>query len=73
MVTSGGELLNEEKFDIMDDARRKLALWRFLYYKVRPHSSFGNQTPAEARRTGDQFKGSAPGALAQTDDKEYGN
>ena len=67
------ELLNEEMFDSLDDARRKLALWRYDYNNVRPHSSLGNQTPAEARRTLEQFEGSAPGALAQTDDEEYEN
>ncbi|MDG1334977.1 MAG: integrase core domain-containing protein, partial [Tateyamaria sp.] len=36
-------------FDTLDNARRKLALWRYDYNNVRPHSSLGNQTPAEAR------------------------
>ena len=67
------ELLNEEMFDSLADARRKLALWRYDYNNVRPHSSLGNQTPAEARRTLEQFEGSAPGALAQTNDEEYEN
>ena len=67
------ELLNEEMFDSLDDARRKLALWRYDYNNVRPHSSLGNQTPLEARRTLEQFEGSAPGALAQTNDDEYEN
>ena len=58
--------LNEEMFDSLDDARRKLALWRYDYNNVRPHSSLGNQTPAEARRAHEQFEGSAPDALAQT-------
>ncbi len=61
------ELLNEESFDTLDDARRKLALWRYDYNALRPHSSLGNQTPLEARRTLEQFEGSAPGALAQND------
>ena len=65
------EFLNEEMFDSLEDARRKLALWRYDYNNVRPHSSLGNQTPAEARRTLEQFEGSAPGALAQSDDGEY--
>lgn len=65
------ELLNEEIFDTLDDARRKLALWRYDYNAVRPHSSLGNQTPAEARRTLEQFEGSAPGALAQTEPRDY--
>ena len=60
------ECLNEEMFDNLDDARRKLALWRYDYNNVRPHSSLGNQTPAEARRTLERIEASAPGALAQT-------
>ena len=54
------ELLNEEIFDTLDDARGKLALWRYDYNNVIPRSSLDNQTPAEARR-----------ALEQTDDEEY--
>ena len=65
------ELLNEETFDTLDDARRKLALWRYDYNNVRPHSSLGNQTPAQARRALEQFEGSAHDALAQTSDEEY--
>ena len=67
------ELLNEEMFDNLDDVRRKLALWRYNYNNVRPHSSLGNQTPAEARRTLEQFEGSAPGALAQNETEDYEN
>ena len=67
------EILNEEMFDSLDDARRKLALWRYDYNNVRPHSSLGNQTPAEARRTLEQFEGSAPGEFAKTNDKDYEN
>jgi len=66
------ELLNEEIFDTLDDARRKPALWRYDYNNVRPHSSLGNQTPVEARRALEQFEDSAQAAFAQTDDKEYG-
>ena len=65
------ELLNEEIFDTLDDARRKLALWRYDYNNVRPHSSLGNQTPAEARRALEQFEGSTHDDLAQTDNGEY--
>jgi putative transposase len=65
------ECLNEEMFDSLDDARRKLALWRYDYNNVRPHSLLGNQTPVEARRTLEQFEGSAPDALAQATDDEY--
>jgi putative transposase len=57
----------------LDDARRKLALWRYDYNNVRPHSSLGNQTPAKARRTLEQVEGSAHDALAQTEDEEYEN
>lgn len=65
------ELLNEEIFDSLDDARRKLALWRYDYNTVRPHSSLGNQTPQQARRALEQFEGSAPGALAPDGEAEY--
>ena len=65
------ELLNEEIFDTLDDASRKLALWRYDYNNVRPHSSLGNQTPAEARRVLEQFEGSTHDALAKTDNEEY--
>ncbi|MDD9746847.1 integrase core domain-containing protein, partial [Marinovum sp. PR37] len=67
------ELLNEEIFDTLDDARRKLALWRYDYNTVRPHSSLGNQTPQHARRALEQFEGSAPGALAPDGEPEYPN
>lgn len=65
------ELLNEELFDSLDDARRKLALWRYDYNQVRPHSSLENNTPAEARRTLELNEGSAPGALAQPETDQY--
>lgn len=67
------ELLNEEIFDSLDDARRKLALWRYDYNTVRPHSSLANQTPLQARRALEQFEGSAPGALAPDGEAEYPN
>ena len=65
------ELLNEELFDALDDARRKLALWRYHYNNVRPHSSLGNQTPTEARRALELDEGSTPQALAQTETPDY--
>ncbi len=65
------ELLNEEMFDSLDDARRKLALWRYDYNNVRPHSSLGNKTPAEARRALELLDGTAPGALATSETDEY--
>ena len=60
------ELLNEELFDNLDDARRKLALWRYDYNTDRPHSSLANRTPQQARRTLEQFEGSRPARLRKT-------
>ena len=65
------ECLNEEIFDSLADARQKLALWRYDYNNVRPHSSLGNKTPAQARRALEQSEGSAPGALAQPETDNY--
>ncbi len=50
------ELLNEEAFDTLGDARRKLARWRYDYNVVRPHSALGGRTPLEARRAFDTDK-----------------
>lgn len=41
------ELLNEEILDTLEDARRKLALWRYDYNNARPHSSLGNKATAK--------------------------
>ena len=65
------ECLNEEIFDSLADARRTLAIWRYDYNNVRPHSSLGNKTPAEARRALEQSEGSAPGALARPETDAY--
>ena len=65
------ECLNEEIFDSLADARQTLALWRYDYNNVRPHSSLANQTPAQARRTLEQSEGSAPGALAPPETDDY--
>ena len=65
------ECLNEEIFDSLADARRKLALWRYDYNNVRPHSSLGTQTPAEARRALELLDGNAPGALVQPETDRY--
>ena len=65
------ECLNEEIFESLADARRTLALWRYDYNNVRPHSSLGGMTPAEARRALEQSEGSAPGALAQPETDHY--
>ena len=66
------EFLKEEIFDTLDNARRKLALWRYDYNNVRPHSSLNNQTPSDAWRALEQVEGSASAALdtnSQTEDK----
>ena len=65
------ECLNEEISDSLADARQKLALWRYDYNNVRPHSSLGNLTPAEARRALEQYDGNAPGTLAQPETDDY--
>ncbi|MGE3691064.1 MAG: integrase core domain-containing protein [Novosphingobium sp.] len=53
------------------DARRKLAMWRYDYNNVRPHSSLGNRTPAKARRAFLLDGGVAPGALVPGAQQEY--
>mgnify|MGYP005991140241 CR=1 FL=1 len=65
--------MNEELFDSLDDARRKLTLRRYDYNAVRPHSSRRNQTPQKARRALEQFDGSEPGVLASDNAPEYQN
>ena len=57
------ELLNEEMFDSLADARRKLAVWRYDYNHTRPHSSLQNRTPAQARQAFPQDGGVTPDAL----------
>ncbi|HET9629704.1 MAG TPA: IS3 family transposase [Novosphingobium sp.] len=65
------ELLNEELFDSLADARRKLAVWRYDYNNVRPHSSLGNRTPAQARRAFLHDGGVTPDALVPVPQHEY--
>lgn len=65
------EPLNEEIFDSLDDARRKLALWRYDYNTVRPYSSLANRSPQQARQALKQFEGAASGALAPDGEPEY--
>lgn len=64
------EMLNEEIFETLADARRRLQLWRHDYNHVRPHSSLGGLTPA-ARRALELDEGSTPGALANPDNLDY--
>lgn len=65
------ELLNEELLDSLADARRKLAIWRYDYNNVRPHSSLGNRTPAQARRAFEQDESITPDALVQPQGPSY--
>jgi putative transposase len=44
------ECLNVEVFFTLDDARRKLALWRHDYNHHRPHSALADRTPARVCR-----------------------
>lgn len=65
------ELLNEEIFTSLADARRKLAIWRHDYNTERPHSALKGDTPGQARRALEQVDGSAPGALANPSTMRY--
>lgn len=65
------ELLNEEVFTSLADARRKLARWRYDYNTVRPHSALSGQSPAIARRALEQFESPAPGPLAKPETMRY--
>ena len=48
-----------------------MALWRYDYNNVRPHSSLGNKTPTEARRGLELSKGDTPDTLATSETTEY--
>ncbi len=65
------ELLNEEVFTSLADARRKLAIWRHDYNTIRPHSALKGDTPTDARRALEQFEGSTHGARANTSTMRY--
>lgn len=65
------ECLNEEIFESLADARRGLALKRKDYNLVGPHFSLGNNTPAEAPRSLEQFDGTTPSALATPETDNY--
>jgi hypothetical protein len=54
-------------------AARPRVVFQRLSGKRSAHSSLGNQTPLQARRALEQFEGSAPGALAQTETHDYQN
>ncbi|MGH8324452.1 MAG: IS3 family transposase, partial [Steroidobacteraceae bacterium] len=57
------ECLNEHWFTTIYDAREKVEAWRVEYNRDRPHSSLGNQTPDEFRRSLTERK--APVGLSQ--------
>ena len=65
------ELLNEEVFTSLADARRKLAIWRYDYNRIRPHSALGGNPPAGARRALHQTGSSAHGARANPSTMRY--
>lgn len=65
------ECLNEEVFESLADARRKLSRWRYDYNNVRPHSALNGNPPATARRTLELTDGSTPGALAKLQPMKY--
>lgn len=65
------ECLNEEIFDSLADARRTLAIWRYDYNNVRPHSSLRNMTPSDARRAIERSEGAEPSALARPETTDY--
>ena len=65
------ELLNEEVFTSLADARRKLAIWRHDYNTERPHSALNGDTPAHARRALREVESSAHGARANPSTMRY--
>lgn len=65
------ELLNEEVFDTLNDARRKLSRWRHDYNQVRPHSSLSGLAPADARRAFEPKTSSTHDVLANTVNSRY--
>ena len=48
-----------------------MAVWRYDYNNVRPHSSLENQTPVEARRALDHFEATAHDAVAQNETPDH--
>ena len=67
------ECLNQEVFDTLEEARRKLALWRYDYNNVRPHSSLNNQPPRQAHQAPELFEGSTPNGLVTANTSIYQN
>ena len=71
VVMGGQDSCRRALLSSRTNARRKLALWRYDYNHVRPHSSLDNQSPAEARQALELFDGNAPGALATPETDAY--
>ncbi len=65
------ELLNEEVFTSLADARRKIARWRYDYNNIRPHSALNGKSPAPARRAPPLLDGSTHTALAKPKTMSY--
>lgn len=65
------ELLNEEVFMSLADARRKISRWRYDYNNIRPHSALNGQSPATARRALELPDGSTHTALAKPIKMKY--
>ncbi len=59
------ELLNEELFDTLDDARRKPALWRHDCNNVGPHSSPGTRRRPRRAGRSNAPKGPRPARLPE--------
>ena len=45
------ECLNQHWFISLDDARAKIEAWRIDYNEVRPHSSLGDRSPSEFKKS----------------------
>ena len=56
------ELLNENLFTLLDQARSHLAAWKHDYNHNRPHSKLGWLTPIEFAKSAMPAKGIATGA-----------
>jgi|GEM_PF-3786014 len=68
------ECLSQHWFSGLQDARETIEEWRYDYNDVRPHSSLGNQTPADfARQAAELRSPTAPSALLPEIDVNHGS
>lgn len=65
------ELLNEEVFTSLADARRKIARWRYDYNNNRPHLALKGKSPRTARYAFELSDGSTHTALAKFKTMRY--